>query len=157
MYVLWLILSRESWICPIGSTSMFPHALCNCRRARGHLPWTPNTKMLRDWTQIDHRRIRSPTRQQGLYEVLGRERRQEMAGGAGQPQFFLRQRICLRKREPLIWENKDNSDLANLAAYVNLQNWHKPRATFIGFCWIECDQTKLKADVNEDKKILGYW
>ena len=26
MYVLWLILSRESWICPIGSMSMFPHA-----------------------------------------------------------------------------------------------------------------------------------
>ena len=27
-------------------------------------------------------------------------------------------RVCFRKRDPLIWENKANSGLANLAAYV---------------------------------------
>ena len=51
---------------------------------------------------INHPRTRSPTRQKGLLEVLARERGQEMAGGTGQPQFLLRQWVCLRKGEPLI-------------------------------------------------------
>ena len=65
---------------------------------------------------------------QGIFRPsVEKERLQGMAGGTGQPQIVLRRRICLRKREPSIWENKANIGLGcpTQRHMFVLQNWHK--------------------------------
>ena len=102
-------------------------------------PWfpvgTPAAKLLwivwkplveSDWLRTELQNI-WPTRQEELCGVLELERLEGMAGETGQLQFVLRPRVCLRKREPSIRENKANISLANSATYVGftelVQTW----------------------------------
>ena len=79
-----------------------------------------------DWLRTELQNI-WPTRQEGLCGVLELERLEGMAGETGQLQFVLRPRVCLRKNEPSIRENKANISLANSATYVGFtelaQTW----------------------------------